>query len=437
MSMILHLTDIVSGTFSSMTDNPKTMSQPRESVSQLFVIPGSNSWAKEAKREPPVGKRKVYPAGALIFGTNSWAQLDNHESLIKKAAAEPVRTLKSAPRGLFNDKPLPSLPEPPPPPYTPRLTPDKKHISRPTSPFPKPFSSLSSLGKLKKHPRAKAMVVLPTLGETQTDMEKRGKTDSVANEWCLPDKDEKSSHGLEEPTEPSCAATGSEQNCFELSPQPGETMGKTVALKFTSHPSKDESPTQLSILSLSSNISPSATSTTDLPLSGSFLSLVNQLAGKTNPTNRHLLEDRLGALALSDRHRNQRGILKRAGVRKPRRTSIFGEVRRVHFATSNATQRPLSQVLVIENEACITDKQGEIEGKTTLPSRSSHPNGSEETINYSESEYSEENEINTVSNQKSGRGRAKLNDGCTGQLSSSRYLFFTSPRPLTSSHFTR
>lgn len=373
---------------------PKT---PQETLSQLYPLPGSsNSWAIGVGEGSRAGKRELYTARTPYSGSNSWARLDEEVAPVKKqVAARPTYALMSVPRGTYGNKPLPLIPEAPPPPYTPRLTPRKTHADKPKSPFPKAFPSLGFVARLKKHAGIKPTGGLADLGH---DLKTRAVTDPVIPNLWFPHRDEAVFQCHEKNTGAVRAAKGSEKSCSKISPQPSVANTSKEAQISDAYPPEDKNQTELPVSDLPSNISLSSLSISNLDHSISPVNLVRQRTSKTDPSTRHLLEDTLTTLALSDRYHNKRGILKGGGVRKPRRTSNFSETRRVHFAATKEKRRPLSQARVIENEVCMNNKQGENKTETTIPPPGHSPTeGSEQVIAYSKSDYGEENQSSTVS----------------------------------------
>lgn len=381
-----------------MIGNPKLVSKPQRDIARLSPMPGGNSWARGAEQDTLARDQEIYPTLAPKPGSNSWARSDEEVSLAKKRAAEPVSAMKSVLHGTYEDKPLPHLPEPPPPPYTPRLTPDKRHANKPMSPFPKVFPSHSFVTKLKKQAPIKPVSVSAKSGHTKPHMKNGGDTHPVlSNLWFLhSDKEVFQCH--EKNNGLVFAAKGSEKLYSKTSSQP-KLANRSKATQISgAYPSKGRKQTQLPASVVSSDIWSDSTSGSNLDHSDSGVESLRKLTCKTDPTSRYLLEDRLMALALSNRHRDKRGILKGVGVRKSRRTSILGDIRQVHFAATNETRRPLSQARGTENEGCMNNKQGENKGDNTSPSPNhSHTEDSEKAIYYSENEYDKENEPNTVS----------------------------------------
>lgn len=371
------------------------MLKPQENFFQLYPISSNKSRAKGSALESPIGKRKIRPAQASGPASNSWAWPDEEQiHLLEKRAAELNDTLRSVSDGRRSDKPLPSLPEAPPPLYIPRLTPDGRNTNKLIAPFSKKFPSLTLIVKLTKHSRAN-MTVSPNMGGTHFDIKKRD-TDSVANtlSWSAEERDSFPGHDVN--AAPVYAAKKSGKSDFKIVAQPDFAQKDKVEQYPGTNSPKDQSHTQLPVLNLLSNLPSKSRPREILHSSASFMGLMNQLTEKANPTNRYLLEDRLAALSLLERHRNKRGILKAAGVRKARRTSILGESRRVHFAT-NQRQRPLNENDVVENENCMNNQPCGNEEKTALPSINPHMKGSQKATVFSESGHSEANKISRVS----------------------------------------
>lgn len=382
-----------------MIGNPKPISKPQQSISRLNPMPGSNSWARGAEQEILAARnQELYSVLTPKPGSNSWAQSDEEVGLAKKRADEPVSALKSVPRGTYEDKPLPHLPEPPPPPYTPRLTPDKRHANKPMPTFPKAFPSHGFVTRLKKQAPIKPTSVSANPGHTKLHMKNRADSHPVISNLWLLHRDEKVFQCHEKDNGFVCAGKGSEKQCSKTSSL-ASLVSRSKATQISSaYSSKGKNQTQLPVSVVSSDTSSDSTSRSNLDHSNSGVKSVRQLTCKTDPTIQYLLEDRLTALALSNRHRNRRGILKGVGVRNSKRTSIYGDIRQVRFAATNETRRPLSQAKGMEIEGCMNNKQGDNKGEAKSPSPShSHTEGSEEAIHYSESEYGEENTPNTVS----------------------------------------
>ena len=200
-----------------MIGNPKPVSKPQRNIARLSPMPEGISWARGAEQETFTRDQEIYPTLAPKPGSNSWAQSDEEVGLAKKRAAEPVSGMKSVLHGTYEDKPLPHLPEPPPPPYTPRLTPDKRHANRPVSPFPKVFPSQSFVTKLKKQASIKPASVSAKSGHTKPHMKNGGDTHPVvSNLWFL-HRDKEVFQCHEQNNGLVCVAKGSEKPCSKTS----------------------------------------------------------------------------------------------------------------------------------------------------------------------------------------------------------------------------
>lgn len=381
-----------------MVDSPSSISKPQETISQFDPTFGNNSWAIGMRKEHQVKEQWSYTDRASNPQSNSWARLDEKVNLIKKEAAKPTDASGPTSRGTYGNKPLPSIPELPPLPYTPRLTPHKTQAHRTHPSFPRAFSSLNFVARLKKHASVEPDRLLADLGRTQPDVKPRRVTDPVIPDLWFPRKSEESLQCQEESTAAANAAIGPGKNCPKISAQPSFANENKVAQILDANPPSDEKHTQLPLFDSPSEISssPMTISISDNP--NSPVNLVRELAFETDPTIRHVLEDKLAALTVSSRRRNKSAILREGGVRKPRRAGTLSETRRVHFAATYEIRRHLSEPKVIEHELRMNNKQGENEGGTIITRPGHSPTErSEKTIASYESNNSEGNESNKVS----------------------------------------
>lgn len=378
--------------------NSNSISKLEEKFSQLYPTPGSNSWAVGVAKGPYAREQESYADRTPKPGRNFWARLDEEVKPLKKPANKPTYALKSMPPGTHGNKPLPLIPElPPPPPYTPRLTPCKSQAHRPHPSFPGAFSSLNFVARLKKHASIKPNRVFADLNRTQLDLKSQVVNDPVILNLEFAHRDEQVLQRQEETTGAGGRAEGSENFSSEISAQPSFANKSTVAQILDAISLVDENQIQLPVFDSPSDISSSSRTTSKSDDSISPVSIVRHLTSETDPTTRHLLENRLTALKISGRHRSRSGILRESAVRKPRRAGTFSETRRVHFAATNDIRRQLSQPRFIENEVCMNNKQDENKGETTIPRPGHSPTeGCEESIACPKSNYSEENQSGTV-----------------------------------------
>lgn len=384
---------------SSMKYSPNSIPKPQEDISQLYPISGSNSWAIEERKGLHTGEQESCANTTPNSKNNSWVRLDEEAILVKKQAVKQTDALKSMPHGTPDNKPLPPIPGLTPSPYTPRLTPSKTQAHRLHSSFPGAFSSLNFVTRLRRHAGVKPDRVLSDLCHTQPDPKSERVTDPLIPKLWFPRKDEEVLQCQEESTSSTLyAATRPEENCYKISAQPSVANSSKVPHVLDVNLLEDENQIQLPVSDSPSKISPSPMTIANSDQSNSPVNLIHQLTSEADPTVRYLLENRLAALAISGRYRNKSGILREYGVRKPRRAGTLSETRRVQFAVTNETRRHSSQPKVIENGVCVNHQKGGNEVEKTIPGPAYSPTEcSEKSIIYSKSNFSEENESNTVS----------------------------------------
>ena len=382
---------------SSTSNGPNSASKPQENISQLYSTSGSNSWTVGMRTECRAKKQESYANQTANSGTISWALLNEEVSLIKKQAVKPTYALKSIPRETYSNKPLPPIPETPPPPYTPRLTPGIPKAHKPYSPFRKTFLSLNFVTRLKKQTIIEPNKLLADLSNIQFDQNFRDVADAEIPTALFPYQDEQVIQCQEETSGALHKAQRSENVCPEISAEPSSANKSNIAQLSDANPSADEKQRQLSVSDSPSGISSSSLVIPNFDHSSSTVSLVGQLASKTDPTTRHFLENRIAFLKISGRYRNRSGILRESGVRKLRRASTLSETPRVRFASIDETRGDLSQPRIVENKVCMNNKQGQNKEKITIPCPNHSPTElSEETTAYSESNHCEKKRSKTV-----------------------------------------
>ena len=392
-----------------MTYDPNPIPKPQENIPQLYPVSGSNSWAIERRKGPHAGEQESCANRTPNFKSNSWAQLDEEANLLKKQAVKPAVASKSTPRDAFGNKPLPPTPELSPPPCTSKLTRYRIQAHRSHSSFPGASLSINFVARLRRHAGVKPERVLTGLGHTQLDHKSQRFTDPLIPNSRFSRKDEGAPQCQEEVIAPLCAATGPEKNGANISAQPNFTSTREVVQVV-----KANSPANENQIHLPASDSASEISISPMTISNSNqlidpVHLARQLISEADPTARYLLEERLIALTISGRHRNKSGISREGGVRKPRRAGTLSETRRVHIAAINETRRHSGQPRVIEDKVCMNNKQGENEVETTIAHPGYSPTEcSEKAIVYSESNFSKENESNTVGKNKTEFGPSNV-----------------------------
>ncbi len=388
-----------------MASSSKPVLRQQEDVFHHYPKPGSNSWARASEQEYPPRMREVHPAHAPKPGSNSWAQLDEEAGLVKKPKAEPNYSLKVIPSGTFAEKPLPPLPKSSSSPCTTKSSPREIFAGRPISPFAKTSPLPTFVARFKKYAQIKPTTALDNLCHTNLKLKKARGTEQVTPRFCFQNGDEAVSRFCEIDAGSVCVARGFKVNVYKYSPQPTSCLEKRS--NVAQIPGVYSLKAKNQIPRLVSSVSP------DDPSCSAYISnpdhsvhpsnIVHQLTYKRCSTSRYLLENRLSNLTLSERHGTRRGILKGAGRRKLRRTSNFGNVRRVHFASTIETRRLSSQIGLTKSNDNLNDRGADGTDKTAL----SLPNhslavGAREAIDYSESEYSEEDDPKIVSITYSG-----------------------------------
>jgi hypothetical protein len=395
-----------------MTENQKPNLKLPQNFPRLYPTHASKSSAQAVGQTTLERKQELGSAQAPKTGTNSWAHsgeqgdlAKEQGDLVKEQVSVPRCALQSIHGRAYNEKPLPSLPKNPLPPYATKSMPRGKYSDQPIPSFPKASASPSLVTKIKSYARIKPTSALGSFGHPQFEIKNRGGNESIKLTAWVPKKDDALLQRHEKNIGSSRAIKEPEIKLFKVRPQytSGISNRSKVAQASNAYSSIEEKET---ISNLSSETGPNAASRTNLDHSISSTDLVRQLTNKVDPTSRYLLENQLPTFKLPDRHRDRRGILKDIGRRKQRRASILSKARRVHFEPPIIAPRLSSHFELFENEPAVNDNRGEDEGETAL----SHPSqsraeGSEEAITYSESEYSEENDCTTVSVSRPSFGK--------------------------------
>lgn len=392
-----------------MTYNPNPIPKPQENLPQLYPISGSNSWAIEVRKRSHTREQESCANRTPNSKGNSWAQLGEEANLLKDQAIKPAEASKSMPRGECDNKPLPPTPELSPPPYTSKLTRYKTQVHRSHSSFPGASISSSFVARLRRRAGVKPDRVLTDLGHTQLDPKSQRFTDPLIPNLRFSQKDEGVPQRQEKTIAPLCAATGPEENGVNIGAQPTFTNTREVVQVLEANSPANENQIQLPVSGSPSEISSSPMTITNSNQLNNPVHLAGQLISEADPTARYVLEERLIALTISGRHRNKSGISREGGVRKPRRADTISETRRVHFAAVNELRRHSGQPRVIENKICMNNKQGENEVETTIAGSDYSPTEcSEKAIVDSESNFSKENESNTVGKYRTKCGPSNV-----------------------------
>lgn len=380
----------------SMTYNPISIAKPQRNTSQLHPVSGTNSWAVEVSiGSSHIAEQQSDANRNPNSKNNSWAGLDEEVIPVKEKLIKKINALKSIPHGTSDNKPLPPIPQLPPPPCTPRLTPSKAQAQRLHSSFPGAFSSINFVTRIRRQADVKLDRVSSGIGQIQLGPKPQRITVPSIPKMRLPQKDEGVPQDREERIGALFVATGSEISPHKTSAQPTNTS--KVPQVLDANPPEDQSHIKLPSDSPSKILSsPPTASNSDQ--SSSPVNSVRQLISEADPTIRYLLENKLPTLTISGRYRNKSGILREGGVRKPRRAGTLSETRRVHFAAINETRRHSSAHQIIENDVYVNHQQGENKVETTIPGPGYSPTECfEKAIVCPKSNFNEEHESNTVS----------------------------------------
>lgn len=350
-----------------MAENPNPDLRPSQDIPRLCPIPASNSSARAGDQTTLGRKQDCCPAQVPKIVTNSWAQSGEKGDLVKKEEPKPPCALQSILGRTYNDKPLPPLPEYPPP-----LCPSKsmargKCTEQPKPAFPKATPSPSFVTRLKRNAYLKSTSALGSFGHTRSKVKIRADTDPIQPSILIPNRDDAFQQHHENDIESSRTVKEPEIKLFKVRRLYTPCVGNRAQSAGTSDVGspKDEK----TVSNLSSETRPDSTSGSNLNHSSSSKNLVRQLTNNVDPTSRYLLENRQPTLKIPERHRNRRGILKEAGRRKQRRASNLREARRVHFEPPIVAPRLSSHFELPEDEYAVNDNRGEGEWETAF----SHP----------------------------------------------------------------